>query len=161
MSAPTYIRTLFRPNGSKPVGRKMWSIDLETVWLPFFTASNTDGLSLIPHEALGAPLRLAYEQDGSVKFNAKSGKPVIKVAKDLAEAVRLVRENFVAGLQQFATQVQSKQGDDYKEQVRLNVEAGTPIQVKDKQALDSAIAQLMADAIAERQGVTEPEPVTV
>jgi len=159
MSAPTYIRNLFRPNGSKPAGRKVWSIDLETVWLPFFTATNTDGLSLIPHEALGAPLRLAYEQDGTVKFNAKSGKPVVKVAKDVADAVRLVRENFVAGLQQFATQVQSKQGDDYKEQVRLNIEAGAPIQAKDKQALDSAIAQLMADAIAERQGVTEPEPV--
>ena len=26
----------------KPQGRKVWSIDLETVWLPFFTATNVE-----------------------------------------------------------------------------------------------------------------------
>ncbi len=155
MSAPAYIKNLLRPNGQKPSGRKVWSIDLETVWLPFFTATNTEGITVIPSEALGAPLRLAYELDGSVKFNSKTGKPVIKVVKDVSDQIRLVRENFVAGLQQYVTSVQSKQGEEYKEQVRLNIEAGTPIRERDREALDTAIAEMVERAMAER----EAEPV--
>ncbi len=155
MSAPAYIKNLLRPNGQKPTGRKVWSIDLETVWLPFFTATNTEGITVIPSEALGAPLRLAYELDGSVKFNSKTGKPVIKVVKDVSDQIRLVRENFVAGLQQYVTSVQSKQGEEYKEQVRLNIEAGTPIRERDREALDTAIAEMVERAMAER----EAEPV--
>jgi len=151
MSAPTYIKNLLRPNGQKPSGRKVWSIDLESVWLPFFTATNTEGITLIPSEALGAPLRLAYELDGSVKFNSKTGKPVIKVVKDVSDQVRLVRENFVAGLQQYVTSVQSKEGEAYKEQVRLNIEAGTPIRERDREALDTAIAEMVERAMAERE----------
>ena len=167
MSAPSYIKSLLRPNGQKSTGRKVWSIDLESAWLPFFTATNTEGLTLIPQEALGAPLRLGYEPDGSVKFNSKTGKPVIKVVKDLSDAVRLVRENFVAGLQQYVTTVQSKQEEAYKEQVRMNIEAGTPIRERDKQALEKAIAEMVELAMAERamaEGQPEPEkelePVT-
>src|SRR3990172_124444 len=35
METPSYIKSLLIPNGKKPAGRKVWSIDLETVWLPF------------------------------------------------------------------------------------------------------------------------------
>jgi len=151
MSAPAYIKNLLRPNGQKPTGRKVWSIDLETVWLPFFTATNTEGITVIPSEALGAPLRLAYELDGSVKFNSKTGKPVIKVVKDVSDQIRLVRENFVAGLQQYVTSVQSKESEAYKEQVRLNIEAGTPIRERDREALDNAIAEMVERAMAQRE----------
>ena len=41
MNTPNYIKSLLAPNTKKPQGRKVWSIDLETVWLPFFTATNT------------------------------------------------------------------------------------------------------------------------
>ena len=155
MSAPGYIKNLLRPNGQKPTGRKVWSIDLESVWLPFFTATNTEGITLIPNESLGAPLRLAYESDGSVKFNSKTGKPVIRVVKDVSDQVRLVRENFVAGLQQYVTSVQSKESEAYKNQVKLNIEAGTPIRERDREALDTAIAEMVERAMAER----EAEPV--
>ena len=151
MSAPAYIKNLLRPNGQKPTGRKVWSIDLESVWLPFFTATNTEGITLIASESLGAPLRLAYELDGSVKFNSKTGKPVIKVVKDVSDQIRLVRENFVAGLQQYVTSVQSKESEAYKEQVRLNIEAGTPIRERDREALDTAIAEMVERAMAERE----------
>jgi hypothetical protein len=61
MDVPNYIVALLQPQAGKPTGRKVWSIDLETVWLPFFTATNTVKKTTIPAEALGAPLRLAYE----------------------------------------------------------------------------------------------------
>ena len=69
MEIPGYIAALLQPQSSKPTGRKVWSIDLETVWLPFFTATNVTKATAIPADALGAPLRLQYEDDGEVKFS--------------------------------------------------------------------------------------------
>ena len=78
---PAYIKNLLRPNASKPAGRKVWSIDLESTWLPFFTATNAMRETAIPHEALGCPLRLAYNQDASVKFSkANPGRRILDVA---------------------------------------------------------------------------------
>jgi len=31
VETPSYIKALLIPNGKKPAGRKVWSIDLETV----------------------------------------------------------------------------------------------------------------------------------
>ena len=63
-----YIANLLKPVTNKSSSRKVWAIDLETVWVPFFTATNAMGGTSIPHEALGCPLRLAYNKDNSVKF---------------------------------------------------------------------------------------------
>lgn len=91
METPSYIKALLMPNGKRPAGRKVWSIDLETVWLPFFTGSNTMGDMGIPTEAFGTPLCLAYDADGSVKFS-KTGRPITKVVKELADSVRRQRK---------------------------------------------------------------------
>ena len=113
---------------------------------------NTMGDTAIPHDALGAPLRLAYNGDGSVKFS-KSGRPVIKVAKDVQDNVRMVRENFVATLQAYAHSVAHENPDGYKAEVEASAKAGRPIVEKDKEALEAAI-RLQAEAIAE----ATPEP---
>jgi len=148
-NTPNYIKTLVKPNG-KTSGRKVWSVDLETVWLPFFTATNTMGDTAIPHDALGAPLRLAYNPDGSVKFS-KAGKPVIRVAKDISDNVKMVRENFVAGLQNYANTVITENTEAYKSQVKLCQEAGKPIQDRDKVKLDEAMAKMVEQAIEEAE----------
>jgi len=101
---PQYIKSLLLPNGKKPTGRRVWSLDLESIWLPFFTATNLQNDTAIPLDALGAPLRLAYAQDGTVKFS-KSGRPVVRVAKPIADSVKLVRENFAANLVAYAEDV--------------------------------------------------------
>jgi hypothetical protein len=161
METPQYIKALLRPNGSKPKGRKVWSVDLETVWLPFFTASNVTGDTHIPNEALGAPLRLAYQADGSVKFS-NTGRPVIRVAKELQDNIKLVRENFVAGLTAFAQTVIDNQPDDYKAQVEASQQAGKPIVERDRLALDSALiemaAQVAQQAEAQVQAQAEAKP---
>ena len=153
MESPNYIKALLKPNGSKPKGRKVWSIDLESVWLPFFTATNLMGDTAISHDAMGAPLRLAYEADGSVKFS-KTGRPVIKVVKDIADSVRLVRENLMAGLMAFTHEVATNDPEGYKAEIEANAEAGQPIVAKDGQALSDAIfalAQAQQEALkAER-----------
>ncbi|GAI99055.1 unnamed protein product, partial [marine sediment metagenome] len=87
---PLSITALVTPIPKNQRGRRVWSIDLESVWLPFFTATNTTGNTAIPFDALGSPLRLAYEKDGSVKFSP-AGRPVIRVAKEISQGVAMVR----------------------------------------------------------------------
>jgi hypothetical protein len=147
MEIPGYIAALLQPQTGKSTGRKVWSIDLETVWLPFFTATNTAKKTTIPSEALGAPLRLQYEDDGEVKFS-KTGRPVIRVASEIADQVKLVRENFVANLQSFTGMVIKKDKDGYMAQVKAAQTAGAPIVDKDQAALDAAYAAQAAQAQA-------------
>jgi hypothetical protein len=151
MDTPNYIKALLLPtNGNKPRARRVWGIDLETIWLPFFTATNTMGDTAIPADAMGAPLRLGYNADGSVKFS-KTGRPVTKVAKDIADSVRLVKDNFTAGLLAYANGVITDNPDGYKAQIEMAREAGEPIIAKDRANLDKAIANAMVEAVAEAE----------
>ena len=156
---PSYIKALLLPNNRRPAGRKVWSIDLELVWLPFFSATNIMGDTQIPHDALGAPLRLAYNADGSVKFS-KTGRPITKVAKDLSDNIRMVRDNFTAGLLSYANGVINKKADDYRALVELATKAGEPILAKDKANLGQALARQMEEAMAQATA-EEPEKVAV
>ena len=150
VETPSYIKALLIPNGKKPAGRKVWSIDLETVWLPFFTASNVVGDTRIPAEALGAPLRLAYDTDGSVKFS-KTGRPITKVVKEIGDSVRMVRDNFTASLLAHANGVITDNAEGYKAQVEMAKKAGEPILTKDRENLQQAMLKAM-------EAAAEPEP---
>ena len=159
-TTPKYIKSLVIPNGNKPRGRKVWSIDLETVWLPFFMATNLMGDTAIPNDALGAPLRLSYNQDGTAKLN-KSGRPTIKAVKDIADTIRNVRENFTAQLTGYAGQVIQDKPEEYKQLVEVSHQAGQAIIAKDKQAISEAI-QRQVEAMTEpaEEPQREPELVT-
>jgi len=153
MESPNYIKSLLTPNGNKPTGRRVWSIQLESVWLPFFTATNLQGDTAIPIDALGAPLRLGYNQDGTVKFS-KSGKPVVKVAKPIADSVKLVRENFAANLVAYAEGVANDNPKGYEALQRSAIKAGKPIVTADKANMDKAIAEAMEKSMAEAEAPT-------
>jgi len=150
MDTPNYIKALLIPNGKKPTARRVWGIDLETIWLPFFTATNTMGDTAIPSDALGCPLRLGYNADGSVKFS-KTGRPVTKVVKDLADSVKLVKDNFSAGLVAYASGVSTENPDGYKAQLDMAREAGQPIHDKDSHNLSKAMAEAVAEAVEQAQ----------
>jgi len=154
METPQYIKSLLIPNGKKPAGRRVWSIDLETVWLPFFTSTNVMGETAIAPDALGAPLRLAYNPDGSVKFS-RTGRPVTKVAKELADNVKMIRENFTATLQSYANSVITENPDGYKAEVEKARQAGEPIVSRDRQNLEQAIAKLREQELAEAMAQAE------
>lgn len=154
-----YIQSLLIPNGNKPKGRKVWSIDLESVWLPFFLATNTVGDTRLPFDALGCPLRLGYEPDGMVKFS-RTGRPVIKVAKELADTIRLVRENFTASLASYAIGIATDKPEGYQATVDTARKAGEPILIKDRANLQVAIARLVEQAEAEaKMPAVEPQAV--
>ena len=156
---PQYIRNLLMPNTKSPQGRRVWSIDLETVWLPFFTATNAMGDTAIPVDALGCPIRLAYDTDGSVKFG-KTGRPVSRVAKPISDSVTLVRQNFVANLQQYAEQVATDKQEEYASQVELAQKAGQPIIAHDRSELDKAIKLQLEEAMRQAQEEAQEEAVT-
>ena len=145
---PNYIQSLLMPNPKKASARRVWGIELELVWLPFFTATNTMGDSAIPADALGCPLRLGYEADGSVKFT-KTGRPVTKVVKELADCVRMVKDNFTAGLLVYAGGVFKDNPEGYKAQIEQARIAGEPILSRDRANLDKALAEQREQAIAE------------
>jgi len=155
VTTPLYIKNLLLPNTKSPQGRRVWSIDLETVWLPFFTATNAMGDTAIPVDAIGCPIRLAYDKDGSVKFG-KTGRPMTRVAKPLSDSVTLVRQNFVANLQQYAEEVAIGKVDEYGRVVELAQKAGQPILSHDKAELDKAIQLQIEEAM---RIATEAEPV--
>jgi len=149
------VQNLLRPITPKGTDRRSWSIPLGGVWLPFFTATNTTGQTAIPAEALGAPLRLAREKDGTPRFSEK-GTPVVRVVKDLADQVRIVRENFAAGLQAHAEAVKIAMPDEYNAQVEAAHKAGVPVQEGDMKALQDYMA-----ARAEAVKAAQPERVPV
>ena len=156
---PQYIASLFKPNAKKQSARKVWSIDLETVWLPFFIASNTMGVTQIPSEAIGCPLRLGYNTDGSVKFS-KMGRPTIRVAKEISQSVQLVRENFVAGLQSYTQTVHTENEESYNSTLKACIEAGKPIADNDKANLEEAMEAMVEEAIAEAEAKSKAETET-
>ncbi|KKM15782.1 hypothetical protein LCGC14_1692560 [marine sediment metagenome] len=155
-NTPSYIKSLLAPNPKAQQGRRVWSIDLETVWLPFFTATNTTGDTAIPPDALGCPIRLAYDKDGSVKFS-NAGRPVTRVAKPLADSVTLVRQNFVANLQRYAGQVAQQMKEEYGQQIKLAHSAGQPLIQHDKTELDRAIQLQLEEAMRQAQEESQEE----
>ena len=145
METPTYIKALLVNNSKKaPQARRVWSIDLETVWLPFFTATNVMGDTTVPADALGAPLRLQYQKDGTVRFSP-NGRPVVRVAKDLSDNIRLIRDNFTAGLMAYAHGVSMENAEAWKAEVMKDGEAGKPIVTHDNEMLSEAIIKLMSE----------------
>lgn len=156
MESPNYIRNLLMPTTKPPVGRRAWSIDLQQVWIPFFTSTNVMGDTAIPLDALGCPLRLAYDKDGSVKFS-KTGRPVIRVAKPISDCIKLVRENFTANLVQYAHSVATEKAEEYKAQVKKALAEGKPISQHDTAELNKAVKLQIEQALREAEAKAQAE----
>ncbi len=159
-STPLYIKNLLLPNAKSPTGRRVWGLDLETVWLPFLMATNAMGDTAVPADALGSPIRLAYDKDGEVKFS-KSGRPISRVAKPISDNVTLIRQNFVATLQQYTEQVAESNKEEYAKVVTSARIAGEPIINHDKAELSKAIQLQVEEALratAEAEPVATPTP---
>lgn len=153
---PNYIQNLLIPTPQATQRRRAWGIELETVWLPFFTATNVMGDTAIPHDALGAPLRLAYNKDGSVRFG-RNGRPITRVAKPISQHVSLVRENFVATLNQYSQSVAESKAKEYGDHVKLAERAGEPIKAKEQADISKAVQLQVEQAMADAETKTEAE----
>jgi hypothetical protein len=115
------------------------------------------GDTAISAESIGAPLRLAYDQDGTPKFG-KTGRPVVRVVKEVADTVRLIRENFVANLAAYSHSIAKGSPDDYKAQVLAAQEAGRPIVEHDRAALVATMAEPATEPATEPAAEPAAEP---
>jgi hypothetical protein len=161
---PDFITALLAPSKGSRGSRRAWGIDVETVWVPFFTATNVEGKTTLPDDVLGAPIRLVKTKDGEVRFD-KNGRPRMRVAPELNAQVTLVRENLVSGMLAYAGDIVAERPDEYRQQVAAAQLAGEA--VLDQQAHDVADAAEMlrlqqeADAKAvAAEGEHAPEPET-
>jgi hypothetical protein len=139
-----YIKALLMPTTRRSGERRAWSIGVESVWVPFFLATNVAGETALPSDVLGMPLRLAKSKDGAVRFS-NSGRPVLKVAPELNAHIGIVRENFVAGLQSYTGMVQQERPDDYKAHVEDAQRAALPIAEATKRDIEEAILAMNQD----------------
>ncbi|MFQ6027698.1 MAG: hypothetical protein ACE5Q6_09420 [Dehalococcoidia bacterium] len=154
---PDYIKALLAPTKNSRGSRRAWSIDVESVWVPFFTATNVMGETNLPDDVLGAPIRLAKSPDGDVRFT-QSGRPVMRVHPELNAQIGIVRENFVAGLQAYTGAVQNERPDAYGVQVANQQAAGMPILEQDQTDILEAVEILRKQAEAEAaEGEHAPE----
>jgi len=137
-----YITDLLQPIPGRGGDRRAWSIPVISVWCPFFTATNTTGQTAIDADVLGAPLRLQRNQDGTPKFG-NNGKPAIRVAKELSDHIRIVRENFTSGLMGYVDSVRKEMPNEFKAQVESAIKAGESVAAKDNGDL---LAYILAQA---------------
>lgn len=145
---------LLKQNNGGGGDRRAWNIPLYAVWVPFFTATNAQGKTAIPAEALGAPLRLKKASDGKVKFS-KTGRPQFAVARPLNDQIKLVRDNFIAQLQSFTNQSVDADSESYQAEVQKSQEAAKPLIDYDKRELEAAIER---GEQAEAMGETPQAP---
>ena len=137
-----FIEVLLTPRGESTTERKVWGIGLETVVVPFLTATNAENKTAIPFEALGAPLRLQYDDDGLPKFSEKSGKPIIRVAKEIQAQVKLMRENYIGYLQNYTATVAKNNAEAFSKERTASIQAGQPIRQADREAIAKHEAEL-------------------
>jgi len=155
---PSYIATLVKQSTARATERKVWSIGLNTTWLPFFTATNLQGATFLPAEALGCPMRLVIGKDGVVKMNT-NGTPKVAVCKELKAAVRSVEDNFIAGLHQYVSDVKDVNPEGYAELVKHCEELGKPIADKENDLAMKAVAEYALHAGEVAAANTEKELV--
>lgn len=141
----SYVSGLFAPIQSKPQGKKVWSIDLETFWLPLFHASNVNGDTAISNEVMGCPVRLALTKDGEVKFGS-NGRIVTRVHKDITNQVQAYRQNMMALSMQYIEETKKAKPDEWKKAITLSQKAGQPVAEREsKMAQDAIQARLEAE----------------
>lgn len=138
METPEYIKSLHTPTQNRPAGRKVWSIDLNDVLLPYLVSTNANGVTAIPPAAIGAPLRLGYDKAGQVRFS-QAGRPTIRIAKEIGDEVKRMRDNFTANLLAYAGRTQKENTDGYNAVVEASKKAGEPIRKYDNTQLSLAI----------------------
>ncbi len=143
-----------RPVKEGASDRRSWGIPVFQVWVPFFTATNAKGESHISAEALGYPVRLAKDKDGSPKFSTTNGRPVLRVVKELSDSVRIVKENFIAELAAYPVAVKAQYPEEYAAQVAVAYAKGQALADK-----DIAVLQAYAEAPAEGPTIAEAEKV--
>ena len=135
------IHTLMKPSPYKVKDRSVWSLPLNGLWIPFFTATNATGESHIDSGALGCPMRLSVDKDGVPKLK-DDGSARYQVDKDISNAAKMVKGNFAFGLMSFTETVKKTHAEQYKAQVEAAQTEGAKVLEHDDTTLGAYLAEL-------------------
>lgn len=152
----SYIAGLLSPTAPKAEDRKVWSISLHTL-VPFFTATNVNGVTRVPADALGAPLRLAHGKDGGVKFS-KSGRPQYRVHEAISKEVTILRANLVADMVGYVKATVETRTEEYTALVETSQRAAHPLVEKERADLAQALRARAEAEAAEAAPAEAPRP---
>jgi len=162
MLTDSYIKGLVTPQPTKNViKRNVKAFDVEFL-RTFAIAQNVEGNTNIPLEAIGAPYRLAANKDGTIKISA-SGKPSIRVAKEIVAFGTMIHNNIVAGIQADTDRVFAEKKEACEAMVATSVKAGQPIINSDEKKLAVALklyAEAEAAAAKAEAAMDAPTPAT-
>lgn len=143
------------PKGSQE--RKVWSISLSRL-VRFGAATNVNGKTAIPADALGAPTRLVTDKDtGEVKFS-KSGMPVYRVHPEITGFVRGIRTNLENQMDAYVSYTSEARPDALKAQFELAQAAAQPIILKDAALVHEALLAKARATAASAAVTPAPEP---
>lgn len=133
-----------KSNKKAAAEKKLWSIPLYTTLLPFMKTTNAAGVTKIDHAAIGAPLRVARDKDtGEAKFS-KTGRIIIRVAPEVNDAVKVMRDLYIATLNQTTADFQKENPEAYAAEDAACVKAGNPVIMVDNVDIDAYNARLEA-----------------
>lgn len=119
--------------------RKVWSISLSCL-VRFGAATNVNGKTAIPADALGAPTRLVKDKDtGEVKFS-KAGMPVYRLHSEISGFVRGIRVNLENQMDAYVEHTSEAKPDAMKAQFELAQAAAQPIILKDAERIRPSAA---------------------
>ena len=141
-----YSISLVTPQPTKTViTRRVKSFDVEMLRL-FAVATNVEGKTSIPLDAIGAPYRLATNKDGTIRFG-QTGKPSVRIAKELVGFGTMIHQNIVAGIQADTARVFKENEEACTDMLAKAEQAGKPIVEIDERKLAEAL-KARAEAVA-------------
>lgn len=146
-----FFQSMDRSSAGKPVDRRQWGFGLNAFWVPLMTALNVDGVTAIPEDALGAPIRLRRDKDtGEVRFGT-NGRPQTYVAKPVADEIRAEMASYEQRGLEYIGSVQKGKAQEYAAEVAALQKAGEPINTADIRDLTAALAVRTAEEAAHGQ----------
>lgn len=159
------VEQLLKPaNPVKAKDRNVWGLPLKELWIPFLVATNVNGETHFSNDALGAPLRDRYNKDGTPKLSDKGERLQEVEKKEIAPAIKGIRENFAFGIATYTAQTQKAKPAEFKAQVEAAQKAGERIHAHEDSTFGSYLAALeqakAAIAAAQNAPAAETNPET-
>jgi hypothetical protein len=153
---------MVKGTGKKQAEKRVWSIPLESTLLPFFTATNAQGITQIDRDAIGSPLRVAKKEDGTPRIS-KAGKLTIQVAKPIRDQVGKMRDSYIASINQYVTGYIASNKETFQKEASACVDAGRPVTAgenivirKYNEAIARAVKESQTDS---KEAVKEAENI--
>lgn len=135
MNSELNILDMIKPEKQKAQSeRKVWSIPVSLV-ASLGKAANIKGITNIPKVDLAYPVQLSRDQDDNIRFNAKTGKPILRTAKSLSTLVKGIRESLIESIASQVESVKSENETVWNEYTSECVKLGDVAKARDESDL--------------------------